>query len=262
MPPLGLRLLRAKRENRGNKTAIEINLGMIRGKVTNLHQVDVFGKTVKLVVKTPSKSDESNDGEMRQVESILEMVKLRILENQESHQKCCEVLKDGSGRLRILLEKKQSAEEIKSLFEEEERAILLDQQNGNLLESNPSEEYDSQIYFMDKSKDHPSHRFRCDFSTYGEVVWYLHTEGLVEAPELWIRREGDGVQKITRSGYWWKFAHGAELVNVTIIYTISMKERSDYIVALVHEAEREYPMALDVPIFGKRSCCDPACASL
>ncbi|KAG8827167.1 hypothetical protein FRC17_007968, partial [Serendipita sp. 399] len=224
--------------------------------------MDVFGKTVKLVVKTLTKHNESKDRGMRQVESILETVKLRILENQESHQKCCEVLKDGSGRLRLFLEKKQSAEDIKSLFEEEERAILLDQQNKELLESSPSEEYDLQIYFMDKLKEHPSHRFKCDFSTYGEVVWYLHTEGLVEAPELWIRHEGDGVQKITRSGYWWKFAHGAELVNVPIIYTISMKERSDYIVALVHEEEKEYPMALDVPIFGKRSCCDPACASL
>ncbi|KAG8750962.1 hypothetical protein FRC14_008261 [Serendipita sp. 396] len=115
---------------------------------------------------------------------------------------------------------------------------------------------------MDGATDSPNRTaIGGEFFTYSEVVWYLHTQGIVEAPELRTRQEGDGVQNVTPSGYWWKFAHGAERVDVPIIYTLSMKNRADYIVALVHEGDNEFPVPLDVPIFGRNTCCVPTCES-
>ncbi|KAG8812108.1 hypothetical protein FRB91_004928 [Serendipita sp. 411] len=166
---------------------------------------DPTGKTVKQVLKILDTRDESRTGEFREVKDILRIVKQQVLNNQENHQKCCEVLKDGSKKLRLLLAKKKHPKEIRKLFEEEERAIILDHQYEELLNdsSNTSEKIDLQIYSMDGVTDRPNcTAIGGEFFTYREVVWYLHTQGIVEAPELWTRQEGDGVQNVTPSGYW------------------------------------------------------------
>ncbi|KAG8848785.1 hypothetical protein FRC20_002470 [Serendipita sp. 405] len=206
---------------------------------------DPTGKTVKQVLKILDTRDESRTEEIREVEDILRIVKRRILDNQENHQKCCEVLRDGSEKLRLLLAKKKHPREIRKLFKEEERAIVLDYQYEELLNnsSNTSEKIDLQIYSMDGATDSPNRTaIGGEFFTYSEVVWYLHTQGIVEAPELWTR-QGDGVQNVTPSGY-------------------CMKNRADYIVALVHEGDNEFPVPLDVPIFGRNTCCVPTYESL
>ncbi|KAG8827165.1 hypothetical protein FRC17_007966 [Serendipita sp. 399] len=259
MPPLGWRLLQAKRENKKNvQTAIEADLAIIRGNVSNIYQVDVFGETVKQVV------NHSKFVETETIEHILQSVKVQILANRGKHQACRDVLKEGSHEIRLLLRKRKRPEKLEELCEMENEAIERDRRFEKRHEERPNQpqRFELQIYSMEQpGSQSRSIGIRGTFSTYSEIVWYLQTHGMVYSPELWIRCEGDGIQTITDSGYWWKRVRGTEGIEDPVIYTMSRKGVVDYHVALVHEGDTEFPVVLRLPLVGEK-CCDPACSSL
>ncbi|KAG8816636.1 hypothetical protein FRC17_000253 [Serendipita sp. 399] len=244
MPPLGLRLLQGSEEIRSKSSTIEKDLAVICRNVPNVNQLAVFERAVQQVEKALGKS---RDAEMGNLEAILKMVKEEVVKKRGNYQECRIVLEKGSELLRSLLaSKRRYREKIKKLYEEEKKAIEEDHIYETDQKEHPILWTHLQIQTMEQSEQQQSTCIDVDgmFGTYGDVAWHLQTQGMVHLPELWIRCEGDGFQRITDSGYWWDRVRGTDSIKVPLIYAMSRNHVGDYHVILVHEGNKEFPMVL------------------
>jgi hypothetical protein len=87
-------------------------------------------------------------------------------------------------------------------------------------------------------------------------MWYLTNKGIIDQPELWIRR--DSKHDLTPRGRCWEWAKGREKLtseNVRLD-VVNVANKGDYIVALVYDVDqddedgntgREIPMPIGRP---------------
>ncbi|KAG8789019.1 hypothetical protein FRC20_001028 [Serendipita sp. 405] len=100
-------------------------------------------------------------------------------------------------------------------------------------------------------------------TTYKDIMWHLTFQEIVQVPEVWTRCENREKQPYTASGRHWNFVVGHETIDKTVIDIVDMNTVSDnYIVALVDTGEKEIPVPIGLPMFGRDTCCSPACGSL
>jgi hypothetical protein len=87
------------------------------------------------------------------------------------------------------------------------------------------------------------------FTTYQELVWYLVRASVTAAPELWIKL--DDMRQIPNSRFHWEYRRGSKEIEASEIFVISTINRNDYMVAVVHEGDKESPVVLGKypPIF-------------
>lgn len=89
------------------------------------------------------------------------------------------------------------------------------------------------------------------------------TYNLVGIVDMWVRQEKE--HQLTPCGRRWKYAnpkHDIPEDTTTLdIEVVDVESRGDYIVALLHEEDKEIPVPLDIAK-GGTTCCKPGCANL
>lgn len=76
-----------------------------------------------------------------------------------------------------------------------------------------------------------------------ELIYRLVTNKGMNAPELWIKR--DRVHNITDSGTQWKHCEKKVVIKTDKIFVVTA-DKGDYMIILVDEENKEYPV-----VFGK-----------
>ncbi|KAG8831843.1 hypothetical protein FRC17_002495 [Serendipita sp. 399] len=282
MPSLGYHAYKSKAKyeiwQKWQKHPLNVELKIIRGRVANECMANLFAETVRRLVEKSSafKSTEKSvsihndkrvynrktDGSPRPstepdpIKDIVLRVKDQIFvlddDDDESYLRCGEILLDGMKDLKVLMAHKRSPKKLAKLEEEESEAIWQDQrryesilcQSAPLPSSNPNTPI--RIFFMEDPNKEP-YLLKQDrlMTTYNDIIWYLNIHKIVQAPELWVRREDPNVQPYTSSGRHWVFVSGVESINETVLDTVEMTSVSDsYIVALVDNGEQEKPVPI------------------
>ncbi|PVG00630.1 hypothetical protein CPB86DRAFT_782470 [Serendipita vermifera] len=118
------------------------------------------------------------------------------------------------------------------------------------------------IFFMD-NPEKPPHTITETYSQYKEIRWYLISEDLVDVSDMWIRHSN--AHELTPKGHRWNYLNPKDKIDTTLelleIDVVDIQQRGEYIVALLHENDKEIPIPLDIAKGGGR-CCDPNCGNL
>ncbi|KAG8760925.1 hypothetical protein FRC14_000997 [Serendipita sp. 396] len=275
MPPYGYDPYKKARECKNmsqerQKTPLNAELKAIREKATpNDSLAKLFARIIRDLVE---ESDNGRNLERSsKLDEIVSSVKTQVVavnEDDESYLRYSEILRDGIESLKPYLKGSEKLAKLKKLKakavrRDRRRHEGVQQQQALLL---PSSIPDSkiQIYFMgDPDKEpHPLEKDRL-IRTYNDIKWQLNFHEIVRAPELWARRKDTKVQPYTATGHHWVIAVGTDSITETVLDVVDMDTVSDcYIVALVDIGQKQKPVPISVPIFGKRTCCKPECGSL
>ncbi|KAG8831840.1 hypothetical protein FRC17_002492 [Serendipita sp. 399] len=263
MPQLGFARLKAKAKSkaleRWQENPIYIELNQIKKAVPNASLAYLFAETVRRMIETRRQSQD-----LDQIKDIVRDVKERVGAVNGDFEQCRDSLQDAMTRLRGLLDSKKS---VKLLSE----AVSADEEDENRrqnvqLDSLASPDADGkvQIFFMGDPDREPYLLPQGPLmTTYNDIIWHFYFNKIVEAPELWIRREDRKVQPFTASGRHWVIVTGENTIDETVLDIVEMASVPRcYIVALVDNGEREIPFPIGVPIFGLEPCCEEACGSL
>jgi hypothetical protein len=86
------------------------------------------------------------------------------------------------------------------------------------------------------------------FTTYQEIVHYLSNMNVVSVPELWTKHPKQ--HRLTEKGYKWELVNGIDPVGSFDLDVVNIANRTDYIVALVHEKTKgeEIPFPLGMKL--------------
>ncbi|KAG8825606.1 hypothetical protein FRB91_011148 [Serendipita sp. 411] len=274
MPPVGYHVYKAKEYNESLQKWLSNPLNgeliAIKGIVPNEAQANLFAQTVKhLFEKSNRFMSFRRSSDLQKIEDIVLRVKEQMIAldaGNEGFLEYSKILQDGMNRLKTLMSPRKLAKlentEDEAIRQDQQRYESIQRQSSRLPQSDPDTRI--QAYFMgDPDKEPyllPQDRL---MTTYNDIMWHLSVHKLVQAPELWARRQDPNVQHCTASGRYWIYVSGDEPISETIFDIVEMAAVSDcYIVALLDNGERERPVPIDIPIFGKRTCCDPSCRSL
>ncbi|KAG8760932.1 hypothetical protein FRC14_001004 [Serendipita sp. 396] len=274
MPRLGYLAHRAnesyKLSQKWQENPLRGELEAIRDEVFNQSLANLFAQTVRNLVEESGKWwSLGRSSNLDRIETIVFRVKeqvFKVNEDNESHLKHGQILQEGMKDLKTFVNSRRLAKiekaEAEAVQQDQQRHESIQHQLRSLTPSDPDTKI--QAYFMG-DPDKEAYLLPQDhlITTYNDIMWHLCFRELVQAPELWARREDPNVQPWTTSGRHWIYVSGDEPISETVFDIVEMATVSNcYIVALVDNGERERPVPVGIPIYGKETCCDLRCGSL
>ncbi|KAG8753785.1 hypothetical protein FRC14_005742 [Serendipita sp. 396] len=289
----------AKKENASLKRWMENPLNddliLIRKQVPNVALGDLFAQTVKHLATKSHKWKNplrfrldhsirvlaeltlhrlSKETDQINLQAIVWRVKEQIGQapiGDERHPVCCTILQEAMGDLKKALAKQRRKDELE---EKEKKAILDDRRRYDRVRQStprPSSNLNTElkmIFIRDpREPEKEPYILKQDrlMITYKDLIWRLRVDKIAQFLHLWARSVNPGIRGYAACpGLQWIHVVGNYPIEGREFGVVDLDKVSDsYIVALVDKnGNEDIPRPIDVPLFGKKTCCEPACNSL
>ncbi|PVG00627.1 hypothetical protein CPB86DRAFT_871713 [Serendipita vermifera] len=263
-------LLNSRRQNLWQRSdsqqQIYDNLNAITRQVSNQQLCQLLYRKVEALCTSKTRTDEVARiiHEIREKVGELGPIKLNDPTSLEHQDKVAPILSKGCTDLNDLKSFRQKRPQLQK---EIDNAIGIDRSRlESTVKRQPKQTSPTQqtirVFFMDEPERKPQ-VIDEKYSKFKEIRWYLMTKRIIGVSDMWIRYENK--HQLTPHGRCWEYINPKEDIDPTTstleIDIVDIKSRGEYIVALLHENNQEFPTPLDIAKGGGR-CCDPNCGDL